>query len=82
MVDQLPLTKSERSTRRCFAPAIGPISRGQSTDMTDTLTDQLRGCCSQRQVDGARIAMAENAGGYMGPDEAVATVTILGAVSR
>jgi hypothetical protein len=26
--------------------------------------------------------MAENAGGYMGPDAAVATVTILGATSR
>jgi acetyl-CoA acetyltransferase len=43
------------------------------------LADQLRGRCGARQVEGARIAMAENAGGYMGPDAAVATVTILGA---
>ena len=43
------------------------------------LADQLRGRCGDRQVDGARIAMAENAGGYMGPDAAVGTVTILGA---
>lgn len=43
------------------------------------LADQLRGRCGARQVDGARIAMAENAGGYMGPDAAVGTVTILGA---
>jgi acetyl-CoA acetyltransferase len=41
------------------------------------LTDQLRGRCGHRQVEGARIAMAENAGGYLGPDAAVATVTIL-----
>ena len=46
------------------------------------LTEQLRGRCGERQVDGARIAMAENAGGYMGPDAAVATVTILGRESR
>jgi acetyl-CoA acetyltransferase len=43
------------------------------------LADQLRGRCGPRQVEGARIALAENAGGYMGPDAAVATVTILGA---
>ncbi|HEY1971648.1 MAG TPA: thiolase family protein [Pseudonocardia sp.] len=43
------------------------------------LADQLRGRCGARQVDGARIGVAENAGGYMGPDAAVATVTILGA---
>jgi acetyl-CoA acetyltransferase len=42
------------------------------------LTEQLRGRCGQRQADGPRIALAENAGGYMGPDAAVATVTILG----
>jgi acetyl-CoA acetyltransferase len=46
------------------------------------LTEQLRGHCGERQVDGARIAVAENAGGYMGPDAAVAVVTILGAASR
>jgi acetyl-CoA acetyltransferase len=43
------------------------------------LADQLRGRCGARQVEGARIGLAENAGGYMGPDAAVATVTILGA---
>jgi acetyl-CoA acetyltransferase len=42
------------------------------------LADQLRGRCGARQVEGARIGVAENAGGYMGPDAAVATVTILG----
>lgn len=42
------------------------------------LTEQLRGTAGDRQVAGARIALAENAGGYLGPDAAAATVTILG----
>jgi acetyl-CoA acetyltransferase len=46
------------------------------------LTEQLRGRCGDRQVDGARIALAENAGGYMGPDAAVAAVTILGSTPK
>lgn len=43
------------------------------------LADQLRGRSAGRQVEGARLAIAENAGGYLGPDAAVATMTILGA---
>ncbi len=52
--------------------------------MTDTQSSPTNcaAAVAKRQVDGARIAMAENAGGYMGPDAAVATVTILGAASR
>jgi acetyl-CoA acetyltransferase len=46
------------------------------------LTEQLRGRCGDRQVDGARIALAENAGGYMGPDAAVAAVTILASTPK
>ncbi|HEY3810711.1 MAG TPA: thiolase family protein [Acidimicrobiales bacterium] len=41
------------------------------------LTDQLRDRCGARQVQDPRIALAENAGGYLGPDAAAATVTIL-----
>lgn len=41
------------------------------------LADQLRGRCGARQVGGARRALAENAGGYLGPDAAVAAVTVL-----
>jgi len=41
------------------------------------LCDQLRGRSGDRQVEGARIALAENAGGYLGPDVASAVVTIL-----
>ncbi|MBP2371000.1 thiolase family protein [Pseudonocardia parietis] len=42
------------------------------------LADQLRDRAGDRQVEGARHAVAENAGGYLGPDAAVAAVTILG----
>jgi len=41
------------------------------------LTEQLRGRAGARQVDGARVALAENAGGFLAPDQAVAAVTIL-----
>lgn len=44
------------------------------------LADQLRGRCGRRQADGVRIGLAENAGGYIGPDAAAAAVTILGSV--
>jgi len=39
---------------------------------------QLRGEAGARQVQGARIALAENGGGFYGYEEAVACVTILG----
>jgi len=44
------------------------------------LADQLRGRCGTRQTETARIGLAENAGGYLGPDAAAASVTILGAM--
>lgn len=42
------------------------------------LCDQLRDRCGERQVAAASVALAENAGGYLGPDAAVAAITILG----
>ncbi len=44
------------------------------------LADQLRRRCGARQIADPRIALAENAGGYLGPDAAAATVTILGSM--
>jgi hypothetical protein len=41
------------------------------------LVDQLRGRANGRQVEGARVALAENAGGFLGEDNAAATVHIL-----
>ncbi len=42
------------------------------------LVSQLRGEAGPRQVEGARIALAENGGGLEGIEEAVACITILG----
>ncbi|WP_176595044.1 MULTISPECIES: thiolase family protein [Sphingobium] len=39
---------------------------------------QLRGDAGNRQVEGARIGLAENGGGLFGIEEAVACITILG----
>ncbi|ONM48443.1 thiolase family protein [Nocardia donostiensis] len=52
---------------------LGATGLGQVVE----LVDQLRGRAGARQVGEPRVALAENAGGYMGPDAAVATVTIL-----
>jgi acetyl-CoA acetyltransferase len=41
------------------------------------LCDQLRGRCGDRQVENPIVALAENAGGYLGPDVATAVVTVL-----
>ncbi len=42
------------------------------------LTEQLRGTAGSRQVDGARLALAENGGGFHRGEEAVTGVIILG----
>lgn len=42
------------------------------------LVTQLRGEAGTRQVQGARLAMAENGGGLYGIEEAVCAITILG----
>jgi acetyl-CoA acyltransferase len=52
---------------------VGATGRAQLVE----LADQLRSRCGERQVNGARIALAENAGGYLENDPAVATVAIL-----
>ncbi len=41
------------------------------------LTDQLLGRAGKRQVEGARVALAENGGGYIGSDAAALAVSIL-----
>lgn len=42
------------------------------------LTEQLRGTAGPRQVPGARIALAENGGGFHRGEEAVTSIVILG----
>lgn len=60
----------------------GLMSRGHPIGATGCaqlveLVDQLRHRAGPRQREGATIAMAENGGGWMGRDAAVAAVTIL-----
>jgi acetyl-CoA acyltransferase len=63
-------------------PSGGLQSRGHPIGATGCaqiteLTDQLRGRCGERQVDGASIAIAENGGGWLGTGPAAAVVTLL-----
>lgn len=53
---------------------IGATGLGQVFE----LTQQLRGTAGSRQVPGARIALAENGGGFHRGEEAVMSVIILG----
>ncbi|MBK6289894.1 MAG: thiolase family protein [Gammaproteobacteria bacterium] len=41
------------------------------------LTEQLRGEAGQRQVQGAKVALAENGGGFIGTDAAAMVMTLL-----
>lgn len=64
-------------------PSGGLESKGHPVGATGIgqvheLVAQLRGEAGARQVQGARIALAENGGGLQGIEEAVACVTILG----
>jgi acetyl-CoA acetyltransferase len=63
-------------------PDGGLVSRGHPVGATGCaqlveLVTQLRGRAGARQVPGARVALAENAGGYLHPDAAACVVTIL-----
>ena len=60
----------------------GLVSKGHPVGATGIaqiaeLASQLRGEAGARQVKGARIAVAENGGGFQGVEEAVTTVTVL-----
>ncbi|MEJ2410597.1 MAG: thiolase family protein [Novosphingobium sp.] len=64
-------------------PSGGLESKGHPVGATGLaqvyeLVAQLRNEAGPRQVDGARVAIAENGGGLQGIEEAVACVTILG----
>lgn len=63
-------------------PSGGLVSKGHPLGATGLaqifeLVEQLRGEAGERQVHGARIAVAENAGGYLGPEAAAAAVSVL-----
>jgi acetyl-CoA acetyltransferase len=52
---------------------IGATGLGQIYE----LTEQLRGRCGPRQVAGARLALADNGGGFIGSDAAAIAMTVL-----
>jgi acetyl-CoA acyltransferase len=63
-------------------PSGGLLSRGHPIGATGCgqlveLTEQLRGRCGQRQVEGACVALAHNGGGFLGTDAAATVVTVL-----
>jgi acetyl-CoA acyltransferase len=63
-------------------PSGGLLSKGHPVGATGVaqiveLIDQLRGRCGARQRDGAKVALADNGGGFIGTDAAVAVATIL-----
>jgi acetyl-CoA acetyltransferase len=73
--------------RQVVNPSGGLLSRGHPIGATGCaqiveLADQLRGRCGARQVEQARIALAENAGGFLGTDNAALAITILTAESN
>lgn len=41
------------------------------------LTTQIRGEAGKRQVEGAKLALAENGGGFLGVEEAAMSIHIL-----
>lgn len=61
----------------------GLVSKGHPIAATGLaqlheLVLQLRGQAGERQVPGARVAVAENGGGWVGVEEAACVVTVLG----
>jgi acetyl-CoA acetyltransferase len=63
------------------ASAGGLLSKGHPIGATGCaqvveLVDQLRGRCGPRQVEGARTALAENAGGFLSNDNAALVISV------
>jgi acetyl-CoA acetyltransferase len=53
-----------------------PIGASGAAQIVE-LTEQLRGHCGERQVEGAQIALAQNGGGMIGLDAAAMVISIL-----
>ncbi|MDP1837509.1 MAG: thiolase family protein [Reyranella sp.] len=81
-VDLLRSGDTDMGGKLSVNPSGGLMSRGHPVGATGAaqlveLTYQLRGTAGARQRPGAQVGMAENNGGQMGPDAAVAVATIL-----
>jgi len=62
-------------------PSGGLLSKGHPIGATGIaqiveIVDQLRGRCGARQVNGARVGLTENGGGFLGRDAAAMSVHI------
>lgn len=65
----------------------GLVSKGHPLGATGLaqifeLVTQLRGQAGERQVAGARIAVAENSGGFYGVEDGLSAITVLAAPAR
>ncbi len=63
-------------------PSGGLLARGHPIGATGAaqaveLTWQLQGRCGERQVEGAKVALAQNGGGWVGTDAAACAVHVL-----
>lgn len=68
--------------RTVVNPSGGLLRKGHPISATGVaqiveLTEQLRGASGPRQVEGAKVAIAENGGGYLGEDVGALVVTTL-----
>jgi acetyl-CoA acyltransferase len=68
--------------RHVVNPSGGLLSKGHPIGATGCaqiveLACQLRGRCGERQVSGARTALAENGGGFLATDNAAMAITVL-----
>ena len=65
--------------RRVDHSAIVP-TRGNDTGLGQIFeaVQQLRGRCGPRQVDGARLALTQNAGGWLEADKSAISIHVLG----
>jgi acetyl-CoA acetyltransferase len=80
--DLLESGATELGGRIPVNPSGGLLRRGHPIGATGCaqlveLVDQLRGRAGPRQVTGARIGLAENAGGFIGEDAALIVVSVL-----
>ena len=65
-----------------FNPSGGLLRKGHPVGATGLaqiveLVEQLQGRCGQRQIEGARVGLAQNGGGSIGNDAAAMCVTIV-----
>ena len=63
-------------------PSGGLLAKGHPVGATGIaqlyeLATQLRGEAGARQIEGARVGVAENGGGFLGVEEAARVVTVL-----